>query len=157
VNAGQIYRLGELRLKNYRDDAPTAFPIDELRALVPMRRGEVFATTKLREGFDALKMRYGKFGYIDFTSTPDFDIDDDNGVINWTLMLDEEKQFMIASVAVLGLNPELERELRAATPVGQPFDYERILNFFADNKSRLPEGTGPDNLDVSRSLARGEA
>jgi Surface antigen variable number repeat len=157
VNSGRIFHLGELGLTNYCSDEPTAIPIDELRALIPMHRGDIFDTSKLRDGFDALKKRYAKSGYIDATTEPEFDIDQDAGVINLTLRFDEEKQFTIASVKVLGLDSSLQQELRSVAPVGEPFNYERIVEFLDSNKSRLPEGGGPDNLDVARDQAHGKA
>jgi len=157
VNAGRIFHAGEIRLTNLCSDEPTAFPIEELRALLPMRHGDIFDTSKLRDGFDALKKRYAKSGYIDATILPEFDIDEDAGVVNLTLEFDEEKQFTIASVKVLGLDSSLQQELTSVAPVGEPFNYERIVEFLDANKSRLPDGAGPDNLDVARDRARAKA
>jgi outer membrane protein assembly factor BamA len=156
VNAGRIFHAGEIRLTNYRSDEPTVFPIEELGSLLPIRHGDVFDTSKLREGFDALKKRYRKSGYIDATILPEFDIDEDAGVINLTLRFDEEKQFTIASVKVLGLDSSLQQELRSVAPVGEPFNYDRFVEFLDANKSRLPDGAGPDNLDVARDFAHGK-
>jgi hypothetical protein len=157
VNPGRIFHAGEIRLTNSRRGEPTAIPLDELRGLIPMRRGDVFDTSKLREAFEALKERYGKAGYIDFTVEPDFEINEIDGVVNLTLRLDEEKRFVIASVKVLGLSSELEQEVRSAAPVGEPFNYEQIVKFLDDNKSSLPDGAGPQNLDIVREIAHGKA
>jgi len=156
VNAGRIFHAGEIHLTNYRSDEPTVFPIEELRGLLPIRQGDVFDTSKLREGFEALKKRYGNSGYIDATILPEFDIDEHAGVVNLTLRFDEEKQFTTASVNVLGLDSSLQQELKTVAPVGEPFNYERFVEFLDANKSRLPDGAGPDNLVVARDFPRGK-
>ncbi len=153
VKARMQYRTGTISLSGTNDH--TAFPLDELRKLVFLQEGDLFDVAKLRASFDALKGRYRDAGYIDFTSEPQFDIDDDKGIINLVLRLDESKQFRIAKVEVFGVDSNIESALRSAAPVGEVFNYDRILAAIDENKSRLPQGAGPDDIEVSRDLKSG--
>ncbi len=151
VKAGRKYRVGKIRLAKF-DDGEPAVPVEELGKLVPLQPGDVFDTSKLRDAFDAIHRRYRQSGYIDSVVVPQFDIDDVDGVVNLTLLLDEEKQFRVAGVEILGSDAALQSELRSAAAVDEPFDYDRILEFIEANRSRLPQGVGPADIDVDRDL-----
>lgn len=151
VKAGGKYRVGKIRLAKLGDGEP-AVPVAELRKLVPLQQGGVFDTSKLRDAFDAIHRRYRHSGYIDSVIVPEFDTDDVDGVVNLTLLLDEEKQFRVARVEILGLDAALQSELRSAALVDEPFDYDRILEFIEANRSKLPQGVGPADIDVDRDL-----
>jgi len=153
VRAGRQYRTGDIQFLN--EEGHTAIPFDELRKLVPLQKGDVFAIDKLRVAFDALHRRYGQMGYIDFISEPAFDIDEEKGVINLTLRLVEGKQFRVATVEVLGADPRTESELRTATPIGEPFDDEMIEAAIDRNRSKLPEGAGPQDINILRNSKTG--
>jgi outer membrane protein assembly factor BamA len=148
VKARKQYRTGTITLSGTNDQ--TAFPMDELRKLVLLQEGGLFEVAKLRASFDALKKRYGDAGYINFTSEPQFDIDDEKGIINMFLKLDESKQFRVAKVEVYGADSVSESALRSAAPIGEVFNYHGILAAIDENKSRLPEGAGPDDIEISR-------
>jgi outer membrane protein assembly factor BamA len=84
-----------MQFRSADPDLPLVFSTAQLRKQVPMRNGDIFDVYKLREGFDALKKLYASSGWIDFTPTPDFDIDDAAKQINLTLELDQEKQYRV--------------------------------------------------------------
>jgi len=149
VEAGRKYRVGQIRLGKY-DAGEPAVPVEELRKLIPLQQGDVFDTSKLRSAFDAIHRRYGQSGYIDSTIVPDFEINDVDGVINLTLKFDEQKQFRATRVETLGLDTVLQSELRSAVPLGEPFNYDRVLEFIEANRSRLPQGVGPADINVDR-------
>jgi outer membrane protein assembly factor BamA len=153
VKAGRQYRTGDIRFVN--DEGHTAIPLDELRTLVPLQKGDPFATDKLREAFNAMHKRYGEAGYMDFTSDPQFEIDEENGVINLTLGLNEGKQFRVATVEVLGVDPKTESELRSAAPIGEPFNSEKIEAVINVNRSKLPEGAGLKDVNIRRNWKNG--
>ncbi len=132
-----------------------AFPLDELRKLVLLQDGDLFDISKLRDSFDALKERYAGAGYIDFTCGPQFDIDDEKGVINMMLILDEQIQYRVANLDVHGVDPSVESALRSAAVVGEPFNYEKIVAVLEENKAHLPDGAGPDDIEIRRNQKSG--
>jgi outer membrane protein assembly factor BamA len=137
VNARRQYRVGEIRLMT-SDGKPPVFPFDELRQLIPLQRGEIFQTSKLREGFDNLRKHYGEIGYINFTSEPNFDVNDETGVVNLTLRLEQEKQYRVRDVTIQGLDPKVEAGLRSLMPVGELYNSTKVREFL-DSNPNLPE------------------
>jgi outer membrane protein assembly factor BamA len=132
VNAGRQYRAGEIRFMT-SDREPLVIPLDELRRLIPLKRGDIFETSKLREGFDNLSKRYGEFGYINFTSEPNLDVNDETGVIDLTLRLDQEKQYRVRDVTIQGLDASVESELRSLMPIGEPYNSTKLREFLGEN------------------------
>lgn len=98
---GKLYRLGDLNISN-----ATSFPTQQLRDLFPIQRGEVFSREKIADGLDAVRRLYGTLGYINYTSVPDTEFDDGNGIANLTIDVDEGKQFHLRGVEVLGVDEE---------------------------------------------------
>ena len=137
VEEGLQYRLGKLTFKNTADDF-LAFPHETLRKMIPLREGEIFNIEKIRLGLEALGRLYGSKGYIDFTPEPDTEIDKSRQQISLILWLNEQRQYVIGDVEVLGLVPHLERELRSKLLPGEVFNALVIDEFFEANKAALP-------------------
>ena len=82
IDEGEQYRMGKLTFRSADPDEGLVIKPDFLARVFPMREGEIFSTDKLRKSFDNYKKLYGEYGYIDFTPTPNFDIDDTKKIIN---------------------------------------------------------------------------
>jgi outer membrane protein assembly factor BamA len=148
VSAGRRYKTGEIKLMT-TDGSPPVFPFDELRQLIPLQRGDIFETSKLRQGFDNLSKRYGEIGYINFTSEPNFDLNDEAGVIDLTLRLDQEKQYRVGSVTIEGLDPGVESELRSLMPIGELYNSTKVREFLRENLDLPPHVYGNEWNDPS--------
>ena len=120
-----------------------------------MKRGEVFSTSKIREGLEALKNLYGSKGYIDFTANPLTDIDQEDRLVNLTIQLDQEAQYRVRSVEVTGADPSIENQLRSMLRVGEPFDALQLNAFFKENSERLPPELMQRRLDFRRDAKTG--
>lgn len=138
VDEGPQYFLGHLAFRSADPDNPLAIAPNELRSRVLLQEGDIFAADKIRRSFDSLRQLYSSHGYIDFTAEPEFDIDEVNRRINLTLVLDQQIQYRIGRMIVLGLNPELERKLMSEIKPGDVFDLALVRQFFEENKSALP-------------------
>ena len=101
LDPGQQYRLGNLDVVK-----ATAFPAQQLRDLFLIQRGEIFDRERIANGLEELRRLYGSQGYINFTSVPETQFDDDNAIANLTIDVNESRQFHLRSVAVLGLDAE---------------------------------------------------
>ncbi len=84
VNEGEQYHLKELLWKG-----ATAFSTEELAALMPMGVGDIFDTSKVRNGLEALRGRYVSQGYVQFTCVPQTKIDRQARTITLIIDLDE--------------------------------------------------------------------
>jgi len=138
VTEGPQYRLAYIRFEH-----ADVFPPQELRKLIPLDDGEVFDVLRIRQGLDALKKLYGTKGYIDFTASPLTEVDERGRRIKLTLDLDEDTQYRVGKITVLGLAPKTEAALVWRLKPGEVFDYKFYLDFFEDNKSLLPPDANP--------------
>ena len=68
------------------------------------------------KGLEDLRKAYGEIGFINFTSAPDTQFDDENGLISLVIDVDEGKQFRIGSVKVLGLDDAGREEMLKTLP-----------------------------------------
>jgi outer membrane protein assembly factor BamA len=104
------------------------FPEADLRKLVELQEGDVFKADKIRKSLDAFRQLYASEGYIDFTPMPGFGVDNANQRVSLILVFDQEKQFRIGTVEVLGLNPSTEAALRSIMKTGEVFTMMRLNN-----------------------------
>ena len=123
-----------------------------------MREGEVFNAGKIRGSLVAYRQLYGARGYIDFSSLPEFDVNDRTRRLNLRMEMDQQKQFRIDKVDVSGLDPRTEGLLRSTVKPGDVFDSDLVNQFFDENKSVLPPDASPrENLAVEKNVKAGTA
>jgi len=100
-SVGKQYRLGDLNILH----APS-FPTQQLRDQFPIQRGEIFSREKIAVGLEALRRLYGSEGYLNYTSVPETEFDNENAIANLTMDTDEGTQFHLRGVEVLGVDTE---------------------------------------------------
>jgi outer membrane protein assembly factor BamA len=155
VDEGPQFFLGDLVFRSSDPDEPLAFGTDELRKQVPLQLGDIFDVDKIRQSFDALRQLYGSQGYIDFAAEPSFSLDDARQRISMTIVLDQETQFHIGSVEVIGLNSSAEIALRSHVKPGDLFDFNFLKRFFEKNKSTLPNDASLNDVSLKRNAKTG--
>jgi outer membrane protein assembly factor BamA len=159
VDEGLQYHLGDIRLSAATGGSPS-FLVGELRTAIPLRDGELFDVSKIREGIDKLMQFYGSQGYIDFTATPNIEIDDKLQRISLVMLLDEQKQFRVRHLEIAGREASTETRLRSIVRPGgiynpQPVN-DFLRNFFEENESVLPLDLTVENvLQISRDVKMG--
>lgn len=149
INEGPEFHLGDIQFTG-----STAIPEAELRQTFPPGEGEVFDAERVREGITALTKLYDSHGYIDFTATPETQVDDSLQRIVLVIHLDAQQQFRIGSVDIHGLDPNLEARFRLVAVPGETFDFESIEGFFNENGALLPP-RAPEHLKVRRDQRPG--
>jgi outer membrane protein assembly factor BamA len=100
VDEGLQYRLGGITFKNNR----TISNIKALRALFPMKDGDIFSREKIATGLENLRKTYGEYGYINYTGVPDTTFDDEKKLVFLEIDVDEGKQFFVSSINLTGLD-----------------------------------------------------
>jgi outer membrane protein assembly factor BamA len=152
VDEGLRYNLGGIVFRNNKAVGNTAL----LRGLFPIEDGDIFSREKIATGLANLTKAYGEMGYINFTAIPETGFDDQQKVISVKVDLDEDKQFFVRSVNILGLDEPTQREILKDFPIGQVYNgrlfdlfvarHYSILRFSPDDPShigrRLDERTG---------------
>lgn len=106
VDEGLQYRLGQIQFRNNNNKAISN--VEALRALFPIADGDVFSREKIAKGLENLRKAYGEQGYINFTSVPDTEFDDDESLIYLEIDIDEGKQFRVSSIS----SPDLDETAR---------------------------------------------
>ena len=128
LNEGPQYRLRDLHCSGM-----TVFSEAQLLALIPIHAGEVFSRSKVEEGLEAIRRLYDSRGYINFTSVPDTQIDDDARNIALSISVDEGKQFRMGHLEVLGADAGSAQLLQAwVLQPGEIYRQLAVREFFRD-------------------------
>jgi outer membrane protein assembly factor BamA len=100
LEEGQQYLLGGISFKGGKAfTGPQA-----LRNLFSIQDGDIFNSSRVAEGLQALSDAYHQLGYLNFTSVPETRIDERQRTIWLDIDLDEGKQFFICRITVAGLD-----------------------------------------------------
>jgi len=108
IDEGEQYRLGEITFKGNK----ALNNAKALRALFPIKDGDVFDRSKIAKGLESLQKAYGQFGYINFTSVPDTRFDEDKKLIYIDIDVDEGKQFYVRRIEFQGNTTTRDKVIR---------------------------------------------
>ncbi len=146
------YRLAGITFKNNRAISNAK----ALRNLFPIKDGEVFSRQKIAEGLEKLRKAYGEYGYVNFTSVPDTQFDDENKLISLEIDIDEGKQFYVSEVEVLGLDEPARKRLLKVLAIkrGQVYN-SRLWEMSLSYSSKLPHCSCPDFEQMREDLRLG--
>jgi outer membrane protein assembly factor BamA len=98
LEEGKQYRLGDMHFIHVK-----AFPDSQLRELFPEKRGEIFSKEQIAKGLENLRHLYGSAGYVNFTSVPSTEIDDEHASIDLQVDIDEDRVFHWGNLHVNGM------------------------------------------------------
>ncbi len=108
VDEGEKYHLGKITFKNNN-----AIPnVAALRALFPLKDGDLFSREKIAKGIEALRKAYGQFGYINYTSIPNTTFDDDKKLAYLEIDIDEGKKFFVRRIEFTGNTTTRDKVIR---------------------------------------------
>jgi outer membrane protein assembly factor BamA len=148
-----------LRKRREKDDPEPyqlpVFPVEELRSLIPLQEGDLVSAEKIRQGLDGMRKLYGAHGYIDFTPTPETEVDEERQIISIRFVLDEQPQYRIGKIELVGLSSNAENALIWKVKPGDVFNYDLFKLFFVDNQAVLPEGSSESNSELRRNVRDG--
>ena len=77
IQEGEKYRLKAINFKNNKAIVNSQL----LRTLFPIKDGDIFDTHQIQKGIENLRKAYGEIGYINFTSVPETQIDDEHKLL----------------------------------------------------------------------------
>ena len=155
ISEGPQYHLGDLRFANAQPGDVIAFSESELRDAFPLHEGDLFNVALIRKGIEELTKLYRSQGYIDFTAVPETEVDGQLQRISLVMRLDQEKQFRIRKSEVVGLDPRLEVLLKSKLKPGDIFNPKVVADFDEENKTVLPPGISPADLQIRRNQRDG--
>ena len=108
IEEGDRYRLSSITFKNNKAITNTK----ALRALFPIKDGDIFSREKIGKGLENLRKAYGEYGYINFTSVPDTKFDDEKKLIFLEIDVDEGKQFYVRRIEFQGNTTTRDKVIR---------------------------------------------
>jgi len=108
IEEGDRYKLASITFKNNKAITNTK----ALRALFPIKDGDIFSREKIGKGLENLRKAYGEFGYINFTSVPDTKFDDEKKLIFLDIDVDEGKQFYVRRIEFQGNTTTRDKVIR---------------------------------------------
>lgn len=156
LEAGRQYKLRDFRFKPADPDHDTlVFPASELRSHFHLNRGDPFNTSRIREGMKDLEKLYNSEGCIDMVAEPETLIDDDLGVIDVVMRIDEGEQYHVGKVELLGLDEKTQNQLRPQFKPGDIFDGNLIDELLRRNKSLLPSDASWRDVEITRHIKEG--
>jgi|HubBroStandDraft_1064217.scaffolds.fasta_scaffold00674_17 outer membrane protein insertion porin family len=158
IDEGEQYRMGKLTFRSADPDEGLVIKADFLGKVFPMREGDIFSTDKLRKSFDSYKKIYGEYGYIDFTPTPNFEIDDAKKTINVVLEFDQQKQYYVRRIEFAGNTTTRDKVIRREILLdeGQIFN-NRLweLSILRLNQLNYFDTLKPENADLKKNAKTG--
>src|SRR5206468_10856388 len=86
--------------------------VDALKAIFPMKEGDIFSASKVRKALEEYRKAYGQYGFIDFTAEPAEDIDEVNKKISLTMRFNEEKQYYVRRIDFVGNTTTRDKVIR---------------------------------------------
>lgn len=121
-----------------------------LRAMFPIKDGDVFSRRKIAIGLENLRALYNEFGYINMTPVPDTRFDDAGHKAFLKIDLDEGRQFSISHISILGID-EGKLPIGLKLRAGDIYNQRLVDQFLTDNAGSLPPGSsGQSNVQLQR-------
>ncbi len=108
IDEGDKYRLGKITFKNNKAISNTA----ALRAMFPLKDGDIFSREKIAKGLENLRKAYGQYGYINYTGVPQTTFDDEKKLANLEIDVDEGKQFYVRRIEFQGNTTTRDKVIR---------------------------------------------
>ncbi|HVI08584.1 MAG TPA: outer membrane protein assembly factor BamA [Candidatus Binatia bacterium] len=108
IEEGERYTLGGITFKNNK----AVQNVKALRALFPIKDGEMFSKEKVGKGLENLRKAYGELGYINFTSIPETRFEDEKKLIFLDIDVDEGKQFYVRRIEFEGNTTTRDKVIR---------------------------------------------
>jgi outer membrane protein insertion porin family len=108
IEEGERYTLGGITFKNNK----AVQNVKALRAIFPLKDGEVFDKAKVGKGLENLRKAYGELGYINFTALPETRFDDEKKLIFLDIDVDEGKQFYVRRIEFQGNTTTRDKVIR---------------------------------------------
>jgi outer membrane protein insertion porin family len=158
IEEGGRYRMGALKIVSADPDKGLSLKADALKAMFPIKEGDIFSAGKVRKAFDDYKKAYGQYGFIDFTSEPVFDIDEAGKRINLTLKFDEQKMYYVRRIEFSGNTTTRDKVIRREILIdeGQLFN-QRFweVSILRLNQLDYFEKIKPEDAEIKRNTKEG--
>ena len=108
VEEGERYRIKEITFTGNKAITNTVL----LRRQFKLKDGDIFSRTAIGKGLEDLRKAYASLGYINFSSVPDTQIDEDKKLITLKIDIDEGKQYSVRRIEFQGNTTTRDKVIR---------------------------------------------
>ncbi|WP_295191433.1 outer membrane protein assembly factor BamA [uncultured Brevundimonas sp.] len=156
LNEGDKYNFGEIKVVTQNDRLNADF----LKALVPIREGQLYESDKIEQSVDALTFAAGSAGYAFVEINPTYKANPETDTVDVTFNVSEGQRVYIDRINVVGntrtIDPVIRRELLLTE--GDAFNRSlmersrnnlRALGFFKDVTVEETRGSAPDRSVIN--------
>jgi len=113
LEEGVRYHMGTLKVVSATGkDADLFYHPAFLKQAFPLREGDIFNVTKVREALENYRKMYSEVGFINMTTVPETDIDDNTRTINMTMEFEPNKQFFVHRIDFSGNTHTRDKVIR---------------------------------------------
>ena len=148
---GPQFRAGDIRIESADPDRPLTMSPEILRGLIPLQRGELFSTERVRTGLENLGRFYGREGYVDMTPEVETQVGDESRTVDLVVKIDQQVQYRVGSIEFLGVDSKTREKLMESLPKpGEVFDRTKLDEFFKVNRAIVPFDASRDDIAVER-------
>ncbi len=160
VEEGGRYRMGDLKVTSSTgNDADLFLNAEYLKALFPLRKGDIFNVKMVRDALQNYIKVYGEFGYINMTPLPSTDIDDQIRVVDMTLEIDTGKQFFVRRIELVGNTTTRDKVIRRELLLEEGVVFNSRLwetSILRLNQLGYFEDLKPENAEIQQDAERGQ-
>jgi len=112
IEEGERYNMGTLKIVSADPDKALSLKVDALKAIFPLKQGDIFSSAKIRKAMEEYGKVYGQYGFIDFTPEPQLEFDDAAKRIDVTMRFSEEKQYYVRRIDFSGNTTTRDKVIR---------------------------------------------
>jgi len=167
IEEGERYRMGTLKIVSADPDKALSLKVEALKSAFPLKPGDIFSTEKVRKALETYGKIYGEYGFIDFTTEPETELDEEKKIINLTMKFDEQKQYFVHRIDFSGNTTTRDKVIRRELMIdeGQLFN-KRLwelsvlrlnqLDYFdrieADKAAEIKRNSKDGTVDINLKL-----
>lgn len=155
IDEGEKYEFGEVKVETELDKLPS----DLLRAVVPIRDGQMFEGELIEKSIDAMTFTAGTGGYANVDIRPRIDRNRETRKVDVTFEVNEGPRVFVERINIVGNTRTLDQVIRRELRVSEGDAFNRVLldrsrsrirslGFFKNVEIAESEGSQPDRAIV---------
>lgn len=156
VDEGDRYNFGEVQVVTENDRLNADF----LRALLPIRSGDLYESDKIESAVDALTFAAGSAGYAFVEIDPEYSANPETDTVNVTFRVREGQRVYVDRINIIGNTRTLDNVVRREMMLSEGDAFNRTLlersrnnlrglGFFKDVTVEEARGSAPDRSVVN--------
>src|SRR6202142_1939104 len=158
IDEGAQYHMGKLSFQSSDPDQGLVFKPEYLARIFPLKEGDLFSSTKVRNALKSYTALYGQYGYIDFVPEPMTETDDVKKVVNFTMVFDQQKQYFVRRIEFSGNTTTRDKVIRREILLDEGQIYNNRLwelSILRLNQLGYFDTIKPENAELKRNVKAG--